>query len=61
MARSREAGVELSKTAKDFGIYITTLYLWMKKAEVEDGERPGLTQVQLDKLRDAQRRIKTLE
>lgn len=61
VARSREPGVELSQIAKDFGIHFTTLYSWMKKADIEDGERPGTTQVQSADLRDAKRRIKTLE
>ena len=61
VARSREPGVELSQIAKDFGIHFTTLYSWIKKADVEDGERPGATAVQSAELREAKRRIKTLE
>lgn len=61
VARSREPGVELSQIAKDFGIHFTTLYSWIKKADVEDGERPGATAVQSAELRQAKRRIKTLE
>ncbi|MDI4643264.1 IS3 family transposase [Rhodoblastus acidophilus] len=61
VARNREPGVELSQIAKDFGIHFTTLYTWMKKADVEDGDRPGTTAVQSAELRDAKRRIKTLE
>ncbi|WP_425490271.1 IS3 family transposase [Nocardioides daedukensis] len=61
VARNREPGVELSQIAKDFGIHFTTLYSWMKKADIEDGERPGTTAVQSAELREAKRRIKTLE
>ena len=61
VARSREPGVELSQIAKDFGIHFTTLYSWIKKADVEDGKRPGATGVQSAELREAKRRIKTLE
>lgn len=61
VARSREPGVELSQIAKDFGIHFTTLYSWIEKADVEDGERPGATAVQSAELREAKRRIKTLE
>ena len=61
VARNREPGVELSQIAKDFGIHFTTLYSWIKKADVEDGERPGATAVQSAELREAKRRIKTLE
>lgn len=33
----------------------------MKKADIEDGERPGVTHVQSAELHDAKRRIKTLK
>ena len=61
VARNREPGVELSQIAKDFGIHFTTLYSWMKKADTESGERPGTSAVQSAELRDAKKRIKTLE
>jgi transposase-like protein len=61
VARNREPGVELSQIAKDFGVHFTTLYAWMKKSDIEDGERPGVTEVQSAELREAKRRIKTLE
>ena len=61
VARNREPGVELSQIAKDFGIHFTTLYSWMRKADFEDGDRPGTTSVQLAELREAKKRIKTLE
>ncbi len=61
VARSREPGVGLDQIAKDFGVHFTTLYSWMKKADVEDGERPGATAVQSAELREAKRRIRTLE
>jgi transposase len=61
VARSREPGVGLDQIAKDFGVHFTTLYSWMKKADIEDGERPGVTVVQSVELREAKRRIRTLE
>ena len=33
----------------------------MKKADIEDGDRPGTTETQSAELREAKRRIKTLE
>ncbi len=60
-ARGREPGVELSQIAKDFGVHFTTLYSWMKKADIEDGERPGITAVQSAELREARKRIRLLE
>ena len=59
VARNRESGVELSQIAKDFGIHFTTLYGWMKKADIEDGDRPGTTAAQSAELRDAKKRIRS--
>ena len=61
VARNREPGVELSQIAKDFGVHFTTLYSWLKKADLEDGEVLGSTQVQSAELRDAKKRIRLLE
>ncbi len=61
VARNREPGVGLDQIAKDFGVHFTTLYSWMKKADIEDGDRPGTTSVQSAELREAKRRIRTLE
>lgn len=61
VARNREPGVGLEQIAKDFGIHFTTLYSWMRKADVEDGGQAGATEAQSAELRDAKRRIRTLE
>lgn len=61
VARNREPGMELSQIAKDFGIHVTTLYSWMRKTDIEDGDRPGANAVQSAKLRDAKKRIRLLE
>ena len=61
VARNRGPDVDLEQIAKDFGIHFTTLYSWLKKADVEDGKRAGSTAVDSVELRAAQRRIKTLE
>jgi transposase len=41
VARSRESGVGLDQIAKDFWIHFTTLCSWMKKIDIQEGERPG--------------------
>jgi transposase-like protein len=61
VARNRDPGVGLEQIAKDFGIHFTTLYSWMKQADVEDGTRAGTTAVESVELREAKRRIRTLE
>jgi transposase len=59
VARKREA--PLSQIAKDFGISDACLHSWLKKADVEDGITPGLTQKDALELREAKKRIRLLE
>ena len=42
VARKRDADVTLEQIADDFGIHAMTLSGWIKKADVEDGTRPGV-------------------
>jgi transposase-like protein len=59
VARKREAPLE--QIAKDFGISETCLKNWLRKADIEDGSRPGLTRDESDELREARKRIRLLE
>jgi transposase len=61
VARNREPGVGLDQIASDFGVHYTTLYAWLKQADVEDGNLVGATTVESAELREARRRIRTLE
>lgn len=61
VARNREPGVTLEAIAADFGIHAMTLSGWIKKADVEDGLRPGVTSVESAELREARKRIRLLE
>jgi transposase len=38
-----------------------TLHNWLKKADIEDGTRPGVTAAEAAELRDAKKRIRLLE
>lgn len=44
VARARESGVTLAQIAKDFGIHEMTLSNWLRRADVEEGIKPGTTQ-----------------
>lgn len=61
VARNREPGVTLEAIAADFGIHAMTLSGWIKKADVEDGLRAGVTSVESAELREAKKRIRLLE
>lgn len=51
----------MTQIAKDFGISDATLYEWLKRADVENGNRPGVTASQAEEMRDLRRRNRVLE
>ena len=59
VARKREA--TYAQIAKDFGVSEATLHSWIKKADVEDGVRPGLKEADATELRELKKRIKVIE
>jgi len=61
VARNRDSMTTLEQIAEDFGIHATTLAGWMRKADVEDGVKPGMTEDQNAELREVKRRNRLLE
>ena len=61
VARNRDADTTLAQIAKDFGISESCLTGWMKKADVEDGNKPGLSDADRVENRELRRRVKLLE
>ncbi len=61
VAVARQGQAPLKQIAKDFGISEECLHGWMKRADVEDGNRPGTTVQEAAQLRDAKKRIRLLE
>lgn len=61
VARRRESGVTLEQIAADFGVHPMTLSKWMRRADVDDGVKPGVSSEQSAELREANRRIRLLE
>ena len=59
VARKHEA--PLAQIAKDFGISEATLHNWLKKADIEGGVSPGVTEKETAELREAKKRIRLLE
>jgi len=59
VARRKEA--PMSQIAKDFGISQTCLHRWMKRAEIEDGLREGLTLAEEAEIRELKKRNRLLE
>lgn len=61
VAVARTGHGPISQIAKDFGISEATLHNWLKKAEVEEGLKPGLTDADRRELREMKKRIRLLE
>ena len=61
VARSRDPKTPLEQTAKDFGIHQTTVNSWMRKADVEEGAKPGMTEGQNAEFHELKRRNQLLE
>jgi len=61
VAVARKGEALLNQIARDFGISEGCLHNWMKKADVADGNRPGLDDEEGKQLRVANRRIRLLE
>jgi len=58
---ARQHRAPMAQIAKDFGISNATLFDWMKKADVEDGVRPGLSEADANEMRELKRRNRVLE
>ncbi len=59
IARQRDAS--FAQVAKDFGISESCVQNWVRKAEVEDGARPGAKQAETDETRELRERVRLLE
>ncbi len=58
---ARKGQAPLNQIAKDFGISEGCLHGWMKKADVEDGNRPGVSEKQSGEVRELKKRNRLLE
>ncbi len=61
VARSRDSKTTLEQVARDFGVHPTTLNGWLRRADVEDGVKAGMTDEQSSELRELKRRNRLLE
>ncbi|MGY1945136.1 IS3 family transposase [Nocardia asiatica] len=61
VAVARKGEAPLTQVAKDFGISQSCLKNWLKRADIEDGARPGATPDESTELREARKRIRQLE
>lgn len=61
VARDREPGQCIKQIASDFGIAESCLRNWMRQADLEAGAGPGTTAAENAELREAKKRIRSLE
>jgi len=52
---------QMSQIAKDFGISESCLHRWVRRAEIEDGAREGLTLAEEAEIRELKKRNRLLE
>jgi transposase len=57
----RSSGRSISKIAKDLGISGTSLRNWVKQAQIDQGEREGLTTEEHEELRRLRRENRVLK
>ncbi len=58
---ARKGQAPLNQIAKEFGVSEGCLHGWLKKADVEDGNRPGVTEKQSADVRELKKRNGLLE
>ena len=56
VARNREPGVSIDQIAHDFGIHPMTLSKWLRRADIDDGNRPGQSRTESAELRELRKR-----
>jgi transposase-like protein len=61
VAVARRGQAPLKQVAADFGIAESCLRNWLRVADVEDGNRPGVTRSESAELRELKRRNRLLE
>ena len=61
IAVARQGQTPIAQVAKDFGITESCLRRWLRAAEAEDGDRPGVTAKESEELRELRKRTRLLE
>ncbi|MGV9192751.1 IS3 family transposase [Microbacterium sp. MC2] len=61
VARNREPGVTIEQIAKDFGVHPMTLQKWLRRADIDEGAKPGQSRTEAAEIRELRKRNRLLE
>ena len=61
VAVARRGEAPLEQIAKDFGVSINSITNWLRRADVDEGAKPGITTAEAAEIRDLKRRNRLLE
>jgi transposase len=61
VAVARRHDAPMSQVARDFGVSQSCLSRWVRRAEIEDGQREGLTHAEEAEIRALKKRNRLLE
>ena len=61
VACNRELGVTIEQIARDFGVHPMTLQKWMRRADIDEGAKPGLSRAEAAEVRELRKRNRLLE
>jgi transposase len=53
--------MSVRQTAKDFGVSEATLHDWLKRDDVDEGRRPGMTSAEAQENKELRKRNRVLE
>ena len=61
VARSREPGVTTEQIARDFGVHPVTLQKWMRRADIDEGAKPGQSRYEAAEIAELRKQNRLLE